>query len=67
MASSKVLSSGKGTNVGAGPAKVPFGSGTAGNQVAGQSASMGSSSGKFPKGGTGPMFPKGSASPAKPA
>lgn len=38
----------------------------AGQQVPGQSASMGNSSGKFAAGGHNPMFPKGSSKPQQP-
>lgn len=66
MAKTKTIKMMKGPTVDSGSSNGNWGTGTAGNQVPGQSASMGSSSGKFAKGGTNPMFPVGHASPAKP-
>lgn len=67
MAGSKTIKTMKGPSVDAGSSNGNWGSGHAGNQVPGQSTSMGTSSGKFAQGGNNPMFPVGHASPAKPA
>lgn len=67
-AKSKTVKLGKMPHIDSGKSNVSgsWGVGHAGNQVPGQSASMGTNTNKFAAGGKNSMFPRGSASPQIP-